>query len=199
MTLSPSTSTTSKSGIPLRVSRLHREPLLPQRVTSSKPCKDDSITPTLGLQEVKMIIFGHILAFGTMEGDVCGVTSEENRATLMSPSSPVTPPVRQGGLCPNCEFEGARRYSTPRGENETTLGRGCRTFPGKRGPRQRRHRKGESLSRVGQVGGGSAPVGKGTRGSEIRTAVRSGSLSTAPDARSPRGRAGHFRGGTKDI
>jgi len=46
-------------GIPQRTIRLHREPLLPQRVTPSKPCNDDSTIPTRALQEVKVIIFAH--------------------------------------------------------------------------------------------------------------------------------------------
>jgi hypothetical protein len=44
--------------------RLHREPLLPQRVTSSKPCNDDSTIPTPALQEVKVNFFGGIDAIG---------------------------------------------------------------------------------------------------------------------------------------
>jgi hypothetical protein len=77
--------------------RFYREPLLPQQVTSSKPCKDDSITPLKSLQEIKMKFFNHPFLFGTIKGLSQSMSCREacngrKRASVAFP---------RPGLCPN--------------------------------------------------------------------------------------------------
>jgi hypothetical protein len=77
--------------------RFYREPLLPQQVTSSKPCKDDSITPLKSLQEIKMKFFNHPFLFGTIKGLSQSMSCREPAMVengLPSPSrAPVFAPI----------------------------------------------------------------------------------------------------------
>jgi hypothetical protein len=63
-TLFPSTLAMPKLGNSATDDSFHREPLLPQRVTSSKPCTVDSTIPTHALQAVKVSFFGHLGPIG---------------------------------------------------------------------------------------------------------------------------------------
>ena len=84
--------------------RFHREPLLLQQVTSSKPCKDDSITPAPRLQEIKMIFFGHQIAIGTLEIADCRMAIADLRGGRLLAAETIRRKYESKmtlGICPN--------------------------------------------------------------------------------------------------
>jgi hypothetical protein len=107
-----------KPGNVSRANHLHREPLLPQRVTSDKPCKDDSITPVQTLQEVKVSFFGHLLLIGIVKGRYlpplrlgsCQAIVPDVEAQMKRPLEEAAELFRENEACAGADREKANLY-----------------------------------------------------------------------------------------